>query len=50
MRWRRPAAIVKDRPILSSERTLYIRTEHRSSIEEKKMLAESVKALDAKTN
>jgi hypothetical protein len=36
MRWRGPAAIVNDRPILSSERMLRKECERRCSIEKKK--------------
>jgi hypothetical protein len=49
MRWRRPAAIVNDRLILSSERMLYKDYDRRCSIEEKN-LAMSLKGLGAKTN
>jgi hypothetical protein len=49
MRWRGPAAIVNDRPILSSERILYKDYDRRCSIE-KKILAVSLKELGAKTN
>jgi hypothetical protein len=50
MRWRGPAAIVNDRPILSSERMLYKDYDRRCSIEKKKYLAVSLKGLGAKTN
>jgi hypothetical protein len=49
MHWREPAAIVNDRPILSSERMLYKDYDHRCSIE-KKILAMILKGLGAKTN
>jgi hypothetical protein len=49
MRWREPAAIVNDIPILSSERMLYKDYDRRCSIE-KKILALSLKGLGAKTN
>jgi hypothetical protein len=49
MRWRGPAAIVNDTPILSSERRLYKDYDRRSSIE-KKILTGSLKGLGAKTN
>jgi hypothetical protein len=48
MRWRRPAAIVSYRLILSSERMLYKDYDYRCSIE-KKILAVSLKGLGAKT-
>jgi hypothetical protein len=44
-----PAAIVNDRPSLSSERMLYNDYDRRCSIE-KKNLAVSLKELGAKTN
>jgi hypothetical protein len=47
MRWRGPAAIVNDRPILSSERMLHNDYDHMCSIE--KNLAVSLKGLAAKT-
>jgi hypothetical protein len=50
MRWRGPAAIVNDRPILSSERMLYKDYDRRCSIERKKILAVSLKGLAAKTD
>jgi hypothetical protein len=49
MPWRRPAAIVNDRPILSSERMLYKDYDRRCLIE-KKILAVSLKGIGAKTN
>jgi hypothetical protein len=49
MRWRGPAAIVNDRPILSLEMMLYKDYDPRCSIE-KKILAVRLKALGAKTN
>jgi hypothetical protein len=49
MRWRGPATIVNDRPILSSERMLYKDYDSRCSVE-KKNLAVSLKGLGAKTN
>jgi hypothetical protein len=49
MRWRGPAAIENDRPILSSERMLYKDYDRRSSIEEK-ILAVRLKKLGAKVN
>jgi hypothetical protein len=49
MRWRGPAAIVNDSPILSSERMLYKDYDHRCSFE-KNILAVSLKGLGAKTN
>jgi hypothetical protein len=49
MRWQGPAAIVNDRPILSSERKLYKDYARRCSIE-KKILAVSLKGLGGKTN
>jgi hypothetical protein len=39
MLWQEPAAIVNDRPILSSERILYKDYDHRCSFEEKESLA-----------
>jgi hypothetical protein len=48
MRWRGPAVIVNDKPILSSERTLHKDNDSRCSIE--KNLAVSLKELGAKTN
>jgi hypothetical protein len=50
MRWQGPAAIVNDRPILSSERVLYKDYDRRYPIEKKEMLAVSLKGLSAKTN
>jgi hypothetical protein len=49
MRRRGPAAIVNDRPILSSERMLYEDYDRRCSIE-KTILAVSLKGLGAKTD
>jgi hypothetical protein len=49
MRWRGPAAILNDRPILSSERVLYKDYDRRCSIE-KLFLAVTFKGLAAKTN
>jgi hypothetical protein len=49
MRWRGPAAIVNNRPILSSERMLYKDYDHRCSIERKNILAINLKGLGAKT-
>jgi hypothetical protein len=49
MRWRGPAAIVNDRPILPSERMLYKDYDRRCSFE-KKILAVSLKKLVAKMN
>jgi hypothetical protein len=49
MRWRGPAAIVNDRPILSSESMLHNDYDLKGSIE-KKNLAVSLKGLGAKTN
>jgi hypothetical protein len=49
MRWRGPAAIVNDRPILSSERMLYKDYDLRCSFE-KKIMAVSLKELVAKMN
>jgi hypothetical protein len=49
MHWRGTAAIVNDRPILSSERILYKDYDRRCSIE-KKILAVILKGLGAKTN
>jgi hypothetical protein len=51
MRWRGPAAVVNDIPILSSERMLRVYKDYdrRCSIE-KKILAISLKGLEAKTN
>jgi hypothetical protein len=49
MRWREPAAIVNDRPILSSERMLYKDYDRRCSVG-KKILAVGLKGLVAKTN
>jgi hypothetical protein len=46
MRWRGPAAIVNDRPILSSERILYKDYDCRCSFE-KKILVVGVKGLGA---
>jgi hypothetical protein len=48
MRWRGPAAIVNDKPILSSEMMLHKDYDSRCSIE--KILAGSLKGLVAKTN
>jgi hypothetical protein len=48
MRWRRPAAIVKYTPVLSSERMLYKDYDRRCSIE-KKIMTMNFKGLDAKT-
>jgi hypothetical protein len=48
MRWRRPAAIVNYRPILTSERMLYKGYDLRGSIV-KKILAVSLKGLGDKT-
>jgi hypothetical protein len=51
MRWRGPAEIVNDKPILSSERMLYTDYDSRCSIEKKKkVLAVGLKGLSAKTN
>jgi hypothetical protein len=50
MRWRGPAAIVNDRPILSLERILYKDYDRKCSVEKKKILAVSLKELGAKTN
>jgi hypothetical protein len=49
MRWRRPAAIVNGRPILSSERMLHKNYDLKCSVE-KEILALSLKGLGAKTN
>jgi hypothetical protein len=49
MRWRGPAAIVNDIPIISSERMLYKDYDSRCSTE-KKILAVSLKGLGAKTD
>jgi hypothetical protein len=49
LRWRGPAAILNDRPVLSSQRMLYKDYDRRCSIE-KKILAVSLKGLGAKTN
>jgi hypothetical protein len=49
MRWPRLAAIVNDRPILSSDRMLHKDYDRKSSIE-KQILAVSLKGLGAKTN
>jgi hypothetical protein len=49
MRWRGPAGIINDRPILSLERMLYKDYDRRCSIE-KNILAVSLKGLDAKKN
>jgi hypothetical protein len=49
MRWRGPAAIVNDKPILSSEGK-YIRTITAGVQLRKKNLAVSLKGLGAKTN
>jgi hypothetical protein len=49
MRWRGPAAIENDRPILFSERMSYKGYDHKCSIE-KKILAVSLKGLGAKMN
>jgi hypothetical protein len=49
MRWRGPAAIVNDTPILSSEGMLYKDYDGMCSIE-KKILSVSFKALGVKTN
>jgi hypothetical protein len=49
MRWRGPAAIVNDRPIVSSGRMLYKDYTRRCSIE-KRILSVSLKGLGAKTN
>jgi hypothetical protein len=48
MRWRGPAAIVNDRPILSSERMLYKEYDRRCSLEKKTILAVILKGLGAK--
>jgi hypothetical protein len=48
MHWGRPAAIVNDRPIHSSERILYNDYDRRCSTE-KKILAVRLKGLGAKT-
>jgi hypothetical protein len=48
MRWWGPAAIVNDRPILSSERMLHKNYDRRCIL--KKVLAASLKRLGAKTN
>jgi hypothetical protein len=45
MSWRRPAAIVNDRPILSSERMLYKDYDRRCSIDKKNSGRESQGAL-----
>jgi hypothetical protein len=50
MRWRGPAVIVNDKPILSSERMLYKDYDRRCSFERKKILAVSLKGLGAKMN
>jgi hypothetical protein len=49
MRWRGPAAIVNDRPILSSDRKIYKDYDRRCSIE-KKILSLNLKGLSAETN
>jgi hypothetical protein len=49
MRWRGPAAIVNDRPILARERMLYKNYDSRRSIEEKN-LAVGLKGLGTKMN
>jgi hypothetical protein len=49
MRWRWPAAIVNDKPVLSAERKLHKVYDRRCSIE-KRILAVSLKELGAKTN
>jgi hypothetical protein len=49
MRWREPAAIVNDKPILSPESMLHKNYDSRCSIE-KKNLAVSLKGLGVKTN
>jgi hypothetical protein len=49
MRWRGPAAIINDRPILSSERMLGKNYDRKYSVE-KKILAVSFKEPGAKTN
>jgi hypothetical protein len=49
MRWRGPAAIVNDRPILSPERMLLEDCDRKCSIE-KEILALSLEELGAKTN
>jgi hypothetical protein len=49
LRWREPAAIVNDRPILSSVRMLHKDYDRKCSIE-KKNLAVSLKGLGAKIN
>jgi hypothetical protein len=49
MRWRKPAAIANDRPILSSEKMLYKDCDRKCSYE-RKLLAVSLKGLGAKTN
>jgi hypothetical protein len=48
MRWREPAAIVNDRPILSSERMLHNDYDRKCSIE-KNNLAVNLRGLGAKT-
>jgi hypothetical protein len=47
---RGPVATVNDRLILSSERMLYKDYDRRCSLENKKILAVSLKGLGAKTN
>jgi hypothetical protein len=49
MRWRGPAAIANDKPILSSERKVHKDYDRKFSIE-KKNLAVNLKGLGAKTN
>jgi hypothetical protein len=47
--WRGPAAIVNDRPILSSERVLHKGYDRKGSVE-KKMLVVSIKGLGFQEN
>jgi hypothetical protein len=50
MHWRGTAAIINDKPILSSERMLRKDYDRRCSIEKRKILAVSIKGLGAKAN
>jgi hypothetical protein len=48
--WRRPAAIVNDRPILSLERMLHKDYNHKGSVKKKEVLVVGLKGLGEKTN
>jgi hypothetical protein len=50
LRWRGPASVVNNRPILSSERMLHKEYDHKGSVETKKSLVMRLKGLGAKKN